>query len=114
MNRKVYVAGGMRGIPEFNFPAFDRAAGILRLADFIVFNPADRDRATGFDPTGMTGHEDLGALGFCLREALQADTEWICLQATHIYMLNGWERSSGARAEHALAFALGHHILYES
>lgn len=109
----VYCASAMRGVPEFNFPAFDRAAERLRADGFIVFNPADRDRATGFDPSGMTGNEDLAAMGFCLREALHADTSWICLFATHIYMLKGWEKSSGARAEHALALALGLQVMYE-
>jgi hypothetical protein len=110
---KCYVAGGMRGIPEFNFPAFDAAAASLREEGYEVFNPAERDKATGFNPTGMTGNENLTELGFCLREALHADTEWICLHATHIYMLKGWERSSGARAEHALALALGLQVMYE-
>ena len=40
---KVYVAGPMRGIPEFNFPAFFAAADKLRGDGFAVFNPAERD-----------------------------------------------------------------------
>jgi hypothetical protein len=109
---KVYIAGPMRGIPEFNFPAFDDAAvnlwGLHAVDD--VFNPAERDRGAGFDVTGMTGHEDLAARGFDLREALAADMEYISLKADTVAVLPGWEKSSGARAEVALAHALGHTV----
>lgn len=110
----VYVAGKMRGVPEFGFPAFDAAAFRLRAAGHTVFSPAERDREHGFDPTGMTGDEDLAALGFNLREALAADTAWICATADAIYMLEGWSGSSGARAEKALAEALGLTVMFSS
>jgi len=32
---------------------------------------------------------------------------------THIYMLRGWERSKGARAEHAVAVWIGLEIMYQ-
>lgn len=110
---KVYVAGPMRGRHEFNFPAFERASVSLEIMGYEVFSPARRDLATGFDPTGLTGDEVLKELGFDLREALSADTRWICEDADAIYMLAGWERSSGATAEHALAKALGLTIMFE-
>ena len=49
---------------------------------------------------------------FDLRAALKWDTEKIC-DSQAIYMLKGWEYSSGAKAEHALAVALQHQIIYE-
>lgn len=97
----------MRGVPEFNFPAFDQAARVLSGLGHTVFNPADRDRSTGFDTKGMTGDENLADAGFSLREALHADTEWISLHADAIALLPGWEKSTGVAAEVALARALG-------
>jgi hypothetical protein len=97
----------MRSIPEFNFPAFDRAARHLEEFGHEVFNPADRDRSVGFTTKGMTGDENLAEHGFDLREALAADTEWISLHAEAIALLPGWEKSTGAAAEVALARALG-------
>jgi hypothetical protein len=104
---RVYVAGPMRGIRAFNFPAFGTASDALADRGHTVFNPADHDRQNGFDPTGMTGDEDLAALGFDLRGALAADMEFIARHADAVAVLTGWERSSGARAEVALAHALG-------
>ena len=50
--------------------------------------------------------------GFNLREALADDCEYICRNATAIALLPGWENSKGARAEHALAVALGLECIY--
>jgi len=97
----------MRGKPEFNFPAFNDATARLRAFGYSVFNPAERDAETGFDPSGMTGHENLAEHGFDLREALGADTHYIAHTADALLLLDGWENSSGARAELALAAALG-------
>ena len=109
--KRYYVAGPMRGIPEFNFPAFDRAAESLRLFGHEVFSPAERDRAVGFDTTEMDGQEqtidEFDKIGFDLREALACDCDFICKQATHIFMLPGWSQSAGATAERSLAIALG-------
>lgn len=41
---RVYLAGPMRGLPQFNFPAFDAGAATLEALGHEVFNPADRDR----------------------------------------------------------------------
>ena len=38
---RLYVAGPMSGLPEFNHPAFNRAAEVLAAAGFDVENPAD-------------------------------------------------------------------------
>jgi hypothetical protein len=99
----------MRKRRAFNFPAFMEATSELLQLGHEVFNPAQRDIDTGFDPLGMTGFEDLndGTHRFDLREALAADTAWIATQAEALCLLPGWEESSGARAEVALAAALG-------
>jgi hypothetical protein len=115
---KYYIAGPMTGIPNFNFPAFNAAAAHLRSQGHEVFNPAERDiaRHGGVDISegNLKGDPTLAAKvhGFSLREALADDTAFICKEADAIAMLPGWENSKGARAEHALAIALGHSILY--
>lgn len=112
---KIYLAGPMRGYPNFNFPAFDYAATLLRKEGHEVFSPAERDRSVH----GMklednpTGDEKLATanVGFSLRKALAADTAYISNHATAIALLPFWEKSSGARAEHALALCLGHTVI---
>lgn len=115
---KFYLAGPMTGIPHFNFPAFNAWADQLRHKGHEVFNPAERDieRHGGVDISAdnVAGDPTHAAKthGFSLRDALADDTAYICKAADAIAMLPGWENSKGARAEHALAFALGHTIVY--
>lgn len=113
---KIYVAGPMRGIPEFNFPAFNDAARVLREHGHTVFNPAEKDNERhGKDiSAGNTeGCEKKAAEehGFNLRVALGDDLAWICAHADAVALLPGWENSKGAQAEKATALALGLHII---
>lgn len=112
MGKRIYVAGPMRNIKEFNFPSFFLAEEKLTRKGWKVVNPARHDiEEYGLDVTGLTG--DMDELnGFDLNAALKWDMKQIC-DADAIFMLRGWEHSSGARAEHALASALNHQILYE-
>ncbi len=113
---KLYLAGPMRGIPRFNFPAFDIAATILRNEGHDVFNPADRDREVYGNALeeNLTGDETKAErlLGWSRREALASDLAWIAYNANGIALLPGWEKSSGAKAELALAEALGLLVRY--
>ncbi|MDA4120440.1 MAG: DUF4406 domain-containing protein [Thaumarchaeota archaeon] len=112
---RIYLAGPMRGIPEFNFPAFHATTARLRAAGHTVFSPAERDEATyGPLSNNPTGDEALATIqyGFSLREALGADCAWICAHADAIALLPGWETSKGATAERALGIALGLEIIY--
>lgn len=109
---KIYVAGPMRGIPEFNFPAFHDATAALRARRHEVFSPAERDikhHGADISKGNVTGDEAVAAAehGFNLREALKDDLEFICLHADAVAVLPGWENSKGARAEVATAKALG-------
>jgi hypothetical protein len=109
---KLYLAGPMRGIPLFNFPAFHYAAADLRALGHEVFNPAEHDNekhGTDISAGNLTGDETKAAAehGFNLREALHADLTYICQEAEGIVMLPGWEKSKGATAERAVAIALG-------
>ncbi len=109
---KIYVAGPMTGIPYFNYPAFHAAAARLRDEGHDVFNPAERDmerHGTDISAGNAAGCVAMAAAehGFDRRVALHEDLTFICREADAIALLPGWERSSGARAEHATALALG-------
>lgn len=111
MTQSIYIAGPMRGYPEFNFPAFYAAEDDLVLQGITVFNPARHDiEDLGMCVDGLTG--DMSELpDFDLIDALRWDVQRV-LDADAIYMLQGWENSTGARAEHALAIAAGKEIIY--
>mgnify|MGYP000005629026 FL=1 len=118
MGRKstIYVAGPMRGHHDYNYPAFDRQTRVLKAQGWKVVNPADMDRSQfqpdnsphDFDPD--INYEDQEFM----RDALKRDMVAICDDCTAIYMMAGWESSKGAKAEHALAKALGLDIYYEA
>ena len=113
----VYLAGPMQNIKDFNFPAFKRAALLLRRAGHSVFNPAEKDvekhgKKIFKSKTGSLTELQSKDSQFSLRTALAADTQYICLEADAIALLPGWENSKGAQAEWALARALGHKIIY--
>lgn len=106
---KIYIAGPMRGKPNFNFAAFHAAQVILEKEGHEVFNPARRDEnehgeSMFNDPAG--DEATLVSAGFSIRQALRADTTYITLHADAVCVLAGWESSKGACAEVALAHAL--------
>lgn len=108
---RLYLAGPMRNIPHFNFPAFHAATARLRAAGHEVFNPAERDiMVMGVDisANNLTGNNDEAAsnFGFSLREALADDLDYVCRHADGVVMLPGWVNSKGANAEVATAIAL--------
>jgi hypothetical protein len=109
---KVYLAGPMRGIAEFNFPAFRDATVKLRAFGYQVHSPAEQDENNGLNVTGMKGdNAELGPAGFNLRVALANDLNYVCEEADAVVVLPGWEASSGATAEVAAAKALGIEVL---
>jgi len=115
--KKIYLAGPMRGIPEFNFPLFNATAALLRADGYEVFNPAERDEANFGNIANAQGDEvvfaeqvNLSVMGL-RRKVFYEDMAWICLQADTVALLPGWEWSKGARAEKALAEALGLEVI---
>lgn len=103
---RLYLAGPMRSVAEFNFPAFDAAGKALMSDGYDVFSPAQNDRDNGFEGIGMTGNESLAERGFDMREAISQDLAWITQFSQGICVLPGWEKSAGANAEVATAHAL--------
>lgn len=123
MVKRIYIAGPMRGIELFNFPAFDAARDHLSGQGFAVVSPADLDRESGFDPETLrvdgvdwyvAGYDwlDLSKIDFDLEAAMERDIKAI-KSCDAIYMLTGWQNSRGARAEKALAEWMDKEVLYE-
>ena len=113
---RIYLAGPMRQIREFNFPAFHAATAKLRAEGHEVFNPAERDierHGTDISKGNDTGCEETAAKqhGFDLRIALGEDLAWICAHADAVYLLPNWRNSKGATAERAVALALGLQVI---
>lgn len=107
---KIYIAGPMSGIPNHNKEAFLEAEMRL-LADGWtadqIFNPINHE-ASLMVQTGQV-RDTQEAYRLCMA----IDCEFLCKEATHIKMLQGWENSKGAMAEWTLAKCLGLEIWYD-
>ncbi|WLG54051.1 DUF4406 domain-containing protein [Pseudomonas extremorientalis] len=71
---RVYVAGPMTGIADFNYPAFNAVADQLRAQGYEVENPADHGIVEGAHWADYMAY-DLTRLGLCGVIALLPDCE---------------------------------------
>lgn len=94
MKKKIYIAGPMTGLPDFNKPAFHSKAQELEQEGFTVLNPAVL-------PDGLEHHEYMQ---ICIPMVIVSD---------EIYMLEGWEQSKGVRMEHEHALDMGLSVTYQ-
>jgi len=99
---KVYLAGPMRGVKDFNFPAFDAATARGRALGHDVLSPAEEDRKHGFEGIGKQGRDDEWESALGLLETVRRDLAEL-LACDAIALLPGSEFSTGARAEEAVA-----------
>jgi len=88
---KVYIAGPMTGLPDFNYPAFFQAAERLVDAGHEPINPARSEGRSGCATW-------LHYMRASLRDIADADG---------IALLPGWQNSDGARIERGLGRDLG-------
>lgn len=86
--QRVYIAGPMTGLPDFNYPAFNAEAARLRKLGYHVENPAD-------NPAQETWQAYMR----------QAITQLVTCDL--VALLPGWENSRGAKIENGLAVSLG-------
>jgi hypothetical protein len=106
----------MKGIKLFNFPAFDEARDLIDHTwdGFIAVSPADIDRNHGFDPSHLPADHDWSVIPVqagTREEIIRRDIDAV-LSCDAIYMLPGWEKSAGAKAELHLARWAGKKIYH--
>ena len=89
--QRLYIAGPMSGLPDFNHPAFHQAAADLRAAGYIVTNPAEN--GLPIDSPWI--------------DHMRRDITLMMARANAVALLPGWAQSRGARAEVRLARGLG-------
>lgn len=87
---RLYIAGPMTGLPDFNYPAFHAAAKVLRALGHEVLNPAE-------NPAPACGTW-AGYMRMALAQLVQCEG---------IVLLPGWADSKGALIERKLAQVLG-------
>lgn len=96
--RAIYISGGISGRPPQDYKEhFASAAARLEAQGYKVINPLRNGL-----PEDASWHEHM-----------RADIR-LLTECTEIFMLKGWERSTGACAEHSLAKALGMAVHYET
>lgn len=121
MERKCYLIGPMRSKPEYNYPAFMRAAEALRAAGWYVYNPAEMDReedGTDYSREGHTLAEQfqmasnpVNARRFACRDIGVVLNKLKAGDGDAIVMLPDWEESIGAKAERAVGVWVSLQIL---
>lgn len=95
--KRVYISGPMTGLPDFNYPAFNAAAQLLRSEGIEVENPAENPTP---ECRSWAGYMRLALVQICRCDA--------------VLMLPGWEKSKGARLELHVAQQLGLQVRYGS
>jgi len=86
---RIYLAGPMTGLPDYNYPAFHAETARLRALGFEVISPAE------INPDGGTWET-------CMRRDIAQ-----MLTCDTVAILPGWNQSRGANVEVELAIHLG-------
>jgi hypothetical protein len=111
---KLYIAGPMTGIPQFNFPAFHEAARTLRVLGIEVVSPAEMDEET--EVAGEALKSKDGKLvngkiaGQTWGDLLSRDVKIVADEVTGVALLSGWWRSKGAKLEVTVALLAGKEV----
>ncbi len=95
--KRIYIAGPMRGVEDFNRAAFTEHAAKLRALGWAVENPVEIGGRFGAD-------EELAGDTSLLRRLMAFEIETL-KTCDALFLLAGWEFSAGTRAEIAAAIA---------
>jgi hypothetical protein len=111
LSKAIYLAGKMTGVPQFNFPLFERVAIALRLQNFNIISPAELDdpdtRACALlSPDGAPGSGSNN--GQTWGDFLSRDIKIVADECYGIALLPGWEKSKGAKLEAFVGLLKGH------
>lgn len=104
-DKKVFIAGPMRGHEKYNFPKFDKIEKILKDNGVEYVNPGRISRK--FKEKDV--NSDIAVYNEMVR--LQQEAERTC---DTILLLDGWQWSKGAQLEVKTAAELGMQFLLES
>ena len=94
-----YLAGKMSGIPQFNFPKFDRVAATLRAAGMIIITPSELDTAEIRTAALASKDGQPMGVGGSWGDFLARDVKVIADQVDGVILMDGWLDSKGARQE---------------
>lgn len=107
--RSLYIAGPMTGYPQFNIPAFDKAAEYLRDSGYVVTSPAELDGPVVRAQLMLSKHGHAYDLPVSLTwgDFLARDVKMMADDGIEgVVVLSGWHKSKGARLETFVAHAL--------
>jgi hypothetical protein len=102
--KRIYIAGPMSGVPDYNYPAFDDAEVKIVNAlgpEVLVLNPANNHNRRQDLPRWHYISKTLEQLNGLAKVHVSSKDE--CMVVT----LSGWEYSQGARLEVEAAHQLG-------
>jgi nucleoside 2-deoxyribosyltransferase len=107
---KVYIAGPMRGYKNFNFDAFDAARAEVSALGYHPISPADMDRL--YEGWGKYPPADFvptkeDRIRFMRRDLAAIE------ESDAIYLLEGFEDSTGALDEMTHADFIGLELIYQ-
>ena len=90
---KVYIAGPMSGLPEYNYPAFYKAEEKLKVMGYEAMNPARNPKQENWQ--------------LYMRQAIT-----LMMRCDCIFLLPGWTSSRGALLEHEIASSIAMPVAY--
>lgn len=99
-----YLAGKMRGLPNFGFDLFERYTKQWREQGYDVWSPAECDLAGGFDPSNL--YAEL----LPLSTYMERDLPHVA-RCDIFLLIPGWETSEGANIELDVALRLKKPVL---
>lgn len=99
--KKVYIAGPMAGIDDFNYPAFFAMEKHLHDLGLDAINPARLDHHDEIEELEGLVVDPLQRASFLKRDFFYLS------QANGIVMLDGWQESTGANCELWVARMMG-------